>query len=168
MALGDYNPQRRTTPNTQSGSKLCNFWIVIPNLEYGTLHTDTPPQGVSDRVHYAVRYSPVDHPWQKKWPGGAHKLVSCYIRYEEFDNLVAVREELQDLADFYPDSLRCVGCWDFNTGEPIGGVGSPWFTTPAWVFEDFPTPKYTSPGGEERTGSRDVILMSGQAKRKFV
>lgn len=172
MALGDYTPQRRTTPNTQTGSNIANFWIVLPKAEYATVQTDFPEHPLSDRVHYAIRYAPEAKAWEKMRPNATHRLLSCYIRHEGLHDITAIREELQDFEDFFSDSIKCVGCWDFYTGEPIGGVGSPWFVTPHWVDSDFPILRGTAPelGGVTPTApiTNDGILFSGQAPRKFV
>jgi hypothetical protein len=77
-------------------------------------------------------------------------LWNCYARGEGIHEFVGIREDLQRLAGTYPGVFQVAGCWNVATGDPIGGVGSPWFVTP--------------PGLE----TVDTALMAGQAKRKFV
>lgn len=62
---------------------------------------------------------------------------------------VVVRERLQELED--EGTIEVVGAWDVNTGQPMGGVGSPWFVTP----EGFDT-------------SSQRILDGGQVPRIFI
>ena len=83
-------------------------------------------------------------------------IWNCYARGEGYSDFVGMREELQELEErHYPD-FQVAGCWNYYTGDPIGGVGSPWFITP-------PELKDIIPGGIQ-----DIVLGAGQATRKFV
>ena len=62
---------------------------------------------------------------------------------------VPIRTQLQQWED--DGLITVVGAWDGETGQPIGGVGSPWFLTP----EGFDT-------------SSQRELLAGQAPRIFI
>lgn len=105
-------------------------------------------------------------------------LWNCMIRADGLHALTAMREELQLWMATYPDNFNVGGCWDFYTGQPIGGVGSPWFDTPANLVDYLP-PKpqlQPPPDGFPPTNTVpplagqlwDVILGAGQAKRIFI
>lgn len=85
------------------------------------------------------------------------KLRSLYRRIDDLSDIVSLREDLQWLEDTYPGSFYMAGMWHYETGEPIGGVGSPWFQTPPEVANFMPG------GVIEQT-----VLLAGQATRKFV
>lgn len=74
---------------------------------------------------------------------------NIYLQVDDISELVPLREEMQDSF-----TVTCHGMWHYETGEPIGGVGSPWFQT---YPEDFA-------GGIVR----DFMLLAGQSPRKFV
>ena len=105
-------------------------------------------------------------------------LWNCIARADGLYALTDMREELQTLRAAYPDNFDVGGCWDFFTGEPIGGVGSPWFTAPPELI-DF-LPPQPQPQGPQTPPDPpvitnpplnvlwDVILGAGQAPRKFV
>jgi hypothetical protein len=64
---------------------------------------------------------------------------------------------MQWLQDTYPAQFYVAGMWSYKTGEPIGGVGSPWFQTPVGVANFM-----------NITEVEDTVLLAGQATRKFV
>lgn len=78
-------------------------------------------------------------------------LWNCYASGSGYHSFVVMREDLQGIEEAYPGHFQVAGCWDYTTGAPIGGVGSPWFVTPE--------------GFDVR---RDIVLGAGQAKRNFV
>jgi hypothetical protein len=84
-------------------------------------------------------------------------LWNCYVRAPGLFALTAMREDLQRVMAAYPEEFNVVGCWDYYTGSPIGGVGSPWFYKPPGL-EDI------MPGGE----MHDIVLGAGQGKRIFI
>ena len=93
-----------------------------------------------------VNFSQV--PGTSVWSGYAH------VGY--LGNLVPTREFLQDLEEKYYPDFYVAGMWDYSTGDPIGGVGSPWFVTPVEL-----TPVL---GG----AVKDINLNAGQVPRNFV
>ena len=84
-------------------------------------------------------------------------LNNCYSVGEDLSDFVKAREDFQELEDRYYPDIWVGGAWNVATGEPIGGVGSPWFTYPGDLLA-------LMPGGI----LDDIVLMAGQAKRKFV
>jgi hypothetical protein len=87
-----------------------------------------------------------------------------------------MREELQLLRSTYPDNIDIGGCWDFATGEPVGGVGSPWFPSPPELIDFLPPQPQEQPEqpfppsiiNPPLNVVWDVILGAGQAPRQFV
>lgn len=77
-------------------------------------------------------------------------LWNCYLSGEEIGSFVLAREDLQSLVEAYPGNINVPGCWDYYTGEPIGGVGSPWFVFPADMVRE------------------NVVLGMGQGNRNFI
>jgi hypothetical protein len=69
---------------------------------------------------------------------------------DDLSSMVVVREDFQLLEEHYPGDIECVGAWQWD-GQPIGGVGSPWFLSPI-----------------EIKNIGNVILRAGQAPRQFV
>ncbi len=97
-----------------------------------------------------------------------YRIIQLYSFETEYSLDTEVREDLMELEDAYPNDVLVAGCWDVATGDPVGGVGSPWFVTPPDlidympdVFIDFNTPV-------PATELADVNLLAGQAPRKFV
>jgi len=104
-------------------------------------------------------------------------LWNCYVTADGYHELTGMRELLQDTAAAHPDHFRVAGCWDYATGEPVGGVGSPWFVTPLELADIMPGVPQPGPGGDPETQPpvdlvfgvlQDIVLGAGQAKRKFV
>lgn len=141
--------------------------ISTQSVNFPLLNTLSPPTYEMMR-HFPRRY------------GGdfAPGLWNCMARANALHELVAMREELQELETYYPDAFSVGGCWSFRTGEPVGGVGSPWFPSPPNLIDYLP-PKpqpqgpQTPPDPPVITNPPldvlwDVILGAGQAPRKFV
>lgn len=84
------------------------------------------------------------------------ELWSAYVTADYLGELAAMRDYLRKLEKEYFPDFYVGGMWDFHTGEPLGGSGSPWFQTP---FE-----LETVLGGPPR----DVSLNAGQHPRAFV
>lgn len=84
-------------------------------------------------------------------------LWNVYARGAGLHSFVGIREDLQLLEDTYYPDFWVGGAWNCADGEPIGGVGSPWFTYPGDLLSMFPDGIL-----------QQVVLMAGQAKRKFI
>ena len=105
-------------------------------------------------------------------------LWNCYVRGAGSFEFVDIREELQELRVKYPADIIPAGCWNVSTGEPIGGVGSPWFQTPPELVAVMPPlpgvqtepigPPPPAPVPTVTGVLHDIVLMAGQAPRKFV
>jgi hypothetical protein len=105
-------------------------------------------------------------------------LWNCLARADGLYALTAMREDLQKLTDAYPDNFRIGGCWDYATGQPIGGVGSPWFNTPPGLADILPPQPQPQPPNTEFPPTEvtpplagvlwDVTLGAGQASRVFI
>jgi hypothetical protein len=119
----------------------------------------------------------------KRFPGRygqqfAPGLWNCYFQATGLFQLVPMREDLQELVAAYPGDIQVGGCWDVATGQPVGGVGSPWFVTPPDLVDWLPPkpvdpviPNTTFPPTEVGTEANvlwDVTLLAGQAPRVFV
>jgi hypothetical protein len=105
-------------------------------------------------------------------------LWNCIVQADGLYALVEMREDLQKLTAAYPDNFKIGGCWDYYTGQPVGGVGSPWFDTPPGLADILPPQPQPQP---PQTGFPptevnppvsgvlwDVTLGAGQAKRVFI
>ncbi|MDB4312058.1 hypothetical protein N9937_01380 [bacterium] len=57
---------------------------------------------------------------------------NVYRRGDDLSDFVALREAIYD-----SPTVICWGMWHYDTGEPVGGVGSPWFQTPPDKAGDF-------------------------------
>lgn len=113
----------------------------------------------------------------ERWKGYfPPSLWNCYVTAENLSSLTAMREDLQELMADYPEDFIVAGCWDYYTGEPIGGVGSPWFVTPPGLAAIMPGIQQPSDPGPWPPPSappvfgvlQDIVLGAGQARRKFV
>ena len=49
--------------------------------------------------------------------------------------LTVVRERFQEWEDNYYPDFWVGGSWDIETGQPIGGMGSPWFMAPTELYD---------------------------------
>jgi hypothetical protein len=152
---------------------IVNFWIVLsPALQEavegvaqvvapGNSGRPTPPPPVikAERYHRLNHLMPQTLKMLRNFPE-RHKgtlpegLWNCYISGEGLHSFVRTRQDLERLEANYDPNFLVVGCWDFHTGQPVGGVGSPWFVRP---------PKLTAIIPEH-----DVVLAGGQGKRNFV
>lgn len=81
---------------------------------------------------------------------------NCYIDVDDLSDIVPLREGLQELEFYYPDYFRVLGAWEYE-GQPIGGVGSPWFPSPPDFLDFMPSSEV-----------EDVVLLAGQHQRSFV
>jgi hypothetical protein len=105
-------------------------------------------------------------------------LWNCIFQADGLHALVAMREEMQAWMAAYPDNFRIGGCWDYYTGQPVGGVGSPWFETPPGLADIMPPEPQPQPPSTEFPPTEfnppvagvlwDITLGAGQAKRVFV
>ena len=100
---------------------------------------------------------------------GSFKVIQLYSFETEYSLDVDVREDLMELEDAYPNDCIVAGCWDVATGEPVGGVGSPWFVTPPELINYMPHVPLP-PNGDIGPPDKlyDVNLLAGQRPRKFV
>lgn len=112
--------------------------------------------------------------YQGRMPPG---LWNCYVTADGLHALVAMREELQETMARYPVDFQVAGCWDFYSGQPVGGVGSPWFDTPPGLAammpgiqlpSEDPGPPPLAPGPVEYGVLHDIVLGAGQAPRRFI
>ena len=87
-------------------------------------------------------------------PGWA--IHNCYSEDTELSSQVVIREQLQELELYYPNDFLVLGAWEFG-GQPIGGVGSPWFPLRPEAIDFMP--------GDDVI---DVVLLAGQSNRQFV
>jgi len=99
---------------------------------------------------------------------GGQRVIQLYSFDTSYSDDTAIREDLMELEEAYPNDCMVAGCWDVATGEPVGGVGSPWFVTPPELINYMPDvfvgPEQTAPATE----LADVNLLAGQKPRKFV
>jgi hypothetical protein len=148
---------------------IVNYWLIVSDAfkeeladTLGSIHTGTVQATTFPKINEMpaifkrslreapsrgiVNYSVV--PGTTVWSG--------YATADTTGELVPTREFMEELEALYFPDFYVGGMWDFHTGEPIGGVGAPWFVTPLELAPVL--------GGTVR----DVSLNSGQAKRKFV
>jgi hypothetical protein len=148
---------------------IANYWLVVSTAfrdelaeTLGNSHTpaiaatsfpkiNDMPQVFKDSLREAPSRGVVDYSviaGTTVWSG--------YARADGLGELTPTREFMQDLeARYFPD-FYVGGMWDFHTGQPLGGVGSPWFVTPLEL-------------GPLLGGTvRDVSLNAGQTKRNFI
>ena len=99
---------------------------------------------------------------------GGQRLIQLYSFGTNYSDEVEVREDLQEMEEAYPNDCLIAGCWNVADGQPVGGVGSPWFMTPPELIQFMPDvligPGITAPA----TKLTDVNLLAGQQPRKFV
>lgn len=99
---------------------------------------------------------------------GGNRVIQLYSFGTEYSADVVIREDLQAWQAAYPNDVLPAGAWDVATGEPVGGVGSPWFTTPPELILYMPD-EPTGPGTfQPATKLAQINLLAGQAGRKFV
>lgn len=87
---------------------------------------------------------------------GPYTVWNMVTTASDLSELVPAREDFQDWHDRYPDDFIIAGAWR-QDGQPIGGVGSPWFVTPPELIEAMPN------GYLE-----DVVITFGQSPRIFL
>ena len=100
---------------------------------------------------------------------GDLRLISSYSFDTEYGMDTPVREDFKELEEAYPDDFLTAGAWDVATGQPVGGVGSPWFLAPPDLINympDVPQPPNGDLGPPDRL--YDVNLVAGQAPRNFI
>lgn len=144
---------------------ITNFWIIwdntLPTIPAGLtsqaeedIGTNQVPEQVIDDLYATVP---------------SFRLISFYIEREYWE-LTVLREVLQYLEVRHPGRIIVGGAWDFHSGEPVGGAGSPWFVTPPELLDFMPDDKVGIRGGTFPgvVGIDDVHTAQGQAKRKFV
>lgn len=152
-----------------SGPYITNAWIVVDDTHVTDLVNDVEVMGFGSELTTVLkdRFSP--GAVAQFFPATVSKtLYNCYIRRHGLHELVGLREKLQELENFGM-GVKCVGWWEYETGEPLGGVGSPWFQTFPSFEEEFPRPtRPVSIGGEEKPIPKDRLMVAGQARRKFV
>ena len=100
---------------------------------------------------------------------GGLRVIQFYSVDTTYSDDTAIREDLMELEDAYPNDCIVAGCWDVATGEPVGGVGSPWFVTPPELINYMPHVPLP-PNGDIGPPDKlyDVNLLAGQRPRKFV
>jgi hypothetical protein len=96
------------------------------------------------------------------------RLFQLYSFDTEYSLDTEVREDLNTLEDAYPNDVMVAGCWDVITGDPVGGVGSPWFVTPPELIQFMPDVLIDFDTPAPATELADINLLAGQAPRKFV
>lgn len=140
---------------------LINFWIIYDNdSKLAQVEGLLPPLPTLDSEGVAppTNMGPTNSVQARVFKEvGLFKLRSLYRRIDDLSDIVALREGLQAMEDIFAPAFYVVGMWHFETGEPVGGVGSPWFRTPTWVEDHLP-----------RGVIEDPVLMAGQAARKFI
>ena len=139
---------------------LVNFWVAYNNIARlddveGLLPTIPVP--VSEGIAQGTHMQPPPATQARLFGDGAWKVRSLYRRIEDISDVVVLRESLQWLEEDFSGDFYVCGMWSYKTGEPIGGVGSPWFVKPVQLASMLPN------GVVE-----DVVLLAGQAPRKFV
>ena len=138
---------------------IINFWIAyqdIARLNDVEALLPTIPYPASEGVVAPTHMQPPPITQARLFGDGEWKVRSLYRRLEGIHEVVTLREDLQLLADSL-DNFHVCGMWSYKTGEPIGGVGSPWFVKPAQLASFLPNGKV-----------EDIVLLAGQAPRKFV
>ena len=142
---------------------MIDFWFIIDNtlfvssLEGGGQELDLPgadpltvdvmSDGMEGVVNqFGLQFADV--------PGFTITNGYADLSYSE---AVPIRENLIDMEDSLPGQFLVAGCWDFFTGEPVGGVGSPWFLSPPELLDFMPNGVY-----------EDRILRLGQHERVFI
>lgn len=119
-----------------------SFLPAVPTFGGGPGSHQQPPEEAQARIFSE------DAGW---------KLRSLYRRIDDLSDIVVLREDLQWLQATYGANFYMAGMWHFETGQPVGGVGSPWFQTPVGVASFMDSEEI-----------EDTLLMAGQAKRKFI
>ena len=141
--------------------RITNFWFIIDDALLAASEvtvedlTRIELPGSTQQVIDAVSQTLPRFELQFLKPP-TYTLRSAYVR-GEYHELVPLREKLQELEDeLYPDFI-VAGCWDYATGTPVGGVGSPWFVTPSQLIDFMPEAEFA-----------DRFFLAGQARRAFV
>jgi hypothetical protein len=155
---------------------IVNYWVILtPDItgDVGaTANVQPPDQGSPGEVPQIIYGQSIDYPqlnftrqdtrkMLRNFPERGHGtfppgLWNCLVRADGLHALTAMREDMQRLQAAYPAEFQVGGCWDYDTGQPVGGVGSPWFDTPPGLVDMMPD------------GLQDIVLGAGQAKRVFV
>lgn len=139
---------------------IVNFWIAYQDIARlndveGLLPTIPVPD--SEGVAPGTHMEPPPTTQARLFGDGAWKVRSLYRRIDGIHEVVTLRENLQLLEEDYDGDFYVCGMWSYKTGEPIGGVGSPWFVKPTQLASFLPN-------GEVE----DIVLLAGQARRRFV
>jgi hypothetical protein len=148
---------------------IVNYWLVVStafkdeladtlgSIHLGTIQATTFPKinEMPAIFKRSLREAPsrgvIDYsvvPGTTVWSG--------YATADTLGELVPTREFMEHLEHLYFPDFYVGGMWDFHTGEPLGGVGAPWFITPLELEAVL--------GGTVK----DVSRNAGQAKRNFV
>ncbi len=117
--------------------RLTNFWIIMSDALLASATIDNvvsltgAEPATTELLSNAV--SGLESLFGDS-PGNT--LLTSYMR-GEYHELTPLRENLQYLEVRHP-SFIVAGCWDFHTGEPVGGAGSPWFMFPPELLDFMP------------------------------
>lgn len=173
---------------------IVNYWVwLTPDIEDDVRNTaEVPPEDTGEPSGPQVYADSIDFPELNTTRQDTRKMLrnfperlgtlfpaglwNCYVRAEGLHELTAMREDMQRIVATYPNHFKVAGCWDYATGEPIGGVGSPWFVTPPGLADIMPGIPQPGPEGEPPQPQpppvfgvlQDIVLGAGQAPRKFV
>lgn len=163
---------------------ITNFWILITDLLRATsaqvgvnafgdvterIEVNWASVDTDDLINVPLRMPRESEAAGLEGPVG-WGLLNCYIP-GEYGVLTPLRENLQELEARYPDDFVVGGAYDVSTGEPVGGVGNPWFPTPPLLYEFAPPQSsndYSIPTDIQQGTLANSQLLSGQASRKFV
>ena len=148
---------------------LTNAWIVVNNDISERIERGQDVQGASPRlVKLFLSRQDLSISARLFPPAISKTLYNCYIRSEGLHDLIELRDQMMEM-EMYDEGVRCVGWWEYCSGEPLGGVGSPWFQTHPHFYREFPSSEYptTTSCGTAQI-SPDRVLVAGQARRKFV
>lgn len=139
---------------------IVNFWIAYQDIaRLNDVEALLPTISVPDSEGIApgTHMEPPPITQARLFGDGAWKVRSLYRRIGGISEIVNLREDLKWLETNYLDNFHVCGMWSYKTGEPIGGVGSPWFVKPTQLASFLPNGKV-----------EDIVLLAGQATRKFV
>lgn len=137
---------------------IINYWFIVDDTLLAAATVDgvtTFDASIQATVDAVSRPPPPSFAVLFEKPP-SYTLKTAYV-HGEYGAQTPLRENLQLLEDALDGDFIVAGCWDFITGAPIGGVGSPWFVTQ-------PELMLFMPG--EALSQRHLIM--GQGTRQFV
>ena len=139
---------------------IMNAWIRWNSIykNTSTFGDLIAPQGAGPELTAALSKSQYDTIDLEAYESPPPYEVQNMQAIGDYSELVLIRQQLLEAELDNPGGFYVLGSWDYDTGEPMGGVGAPWFP-----FDEAAALPFMPDGVIE-----DVWLLTGQKPRAFV